>query len=446
MRRLLLIALLALLALPAAASAHPLGNFSVNRLDVVRVSRDDVRVTWILDRAEIPTFQDRARSRAQLLEEARTTVDRDVRLEVDGRRVDLRAEGAGTLAFRPGQGGLRTTRIELGLRAQVADPQQVVQRDGSYADRVGWRAIVVRPGAGTAVRSSASAEDPTDGLRSYPQALLSSPPDVREATLTVRPGSGTVTAPGAAGEGLRTTTSHGADTGFAALLADAAAGRGVLVLLLLAAAGWGALHALSPGHGKGMVAAYLVGTRGTAADAMLLGLTVTVSHTAGVFALGLVTLGLSAWVLPEDLYPWLTLASGVLVVAVGATVLRGHIRRRRHAHDHHHHHDHGPGRRGLLLLGASAGIIPCPSALVVLLGAIAQHELGLGLALIVAFSAGLAATLMGLGLAVVWTRRLGARLAAPARLAPALAVAPAVSSLVIIGFGVVLAARAVPTL
>ena len=304
----------------------------------------------------------------------------------------------------------------------------------------------MRPGAGTAVRSSASAEDPTDGLRSYPQALLSSPPDVREATLTVRPGSGTVTAPGAAGEGLRTTTSHGADTGFAALLADAAAGRGVLVLLLLAAAGWGALHALSPGHGKGMVAAYLVGTRGTAADAMLLGLTVTVSHTAGVFALGLVTLGLSAWVLPEDLYPWLTLASGVLVVAVGATVLRGHLRRRRHAHDHHHHHDHGPGRRGLLLLGASAGIIPCPSALVVLLGAIAQHELGLGLALIVAFSAGLAATLMGLGLAVVWTRRLGARLAAPARLAPALAVAPAVSSLVIIGFGVVLAARAVPTL
>ena len=338
MRRLLLIALLALLALPAAASAHPLGNFSVNRLDVVRVSRDDVRVTWILDRAEIPTFQDRARSRAQLLEEARTTVDRDVRLEVDGRRVDLRAEGPGTLAFRPGQGGLRTTRIELDLRARADGAARVVLRDGSYADRVGWRAIVVRPGAGTAVRSSASAEDPTNGLRSYPQALLSSPPDVREATLTVRPGSGTVTAPGAAGEGLRTTTSHGADTGFAALLADAAAGRGVLVLLLLAAAGWGALHALSPGHGKGMVAAYLVGTRGTAADAMLLGLTVTVSHTAGVFALGLVTLGLSAWVLPEDLYPWLTLASGVLVVAVGATVLRGHLRRRRHAHDHHHHH------------------------------------------------------------------------------------------------------------
>jgi ABC-type nickel/cobalt efflux system permease component RcnA len=222
----------------------------------------------------------------------------------------------------------------------------------------------------------------------------------------------------------------------------------VLALLLLAAAGWGALHALSPGHGKGMVAAYLVGTRGSAADALLLGLTVTVAHTAGVFALGLVTLGLSAWVLPEDLYPWLTLVSGVLVVVVGTSVLRGHLQRRRHAHHHHHDHDHhhAPTRRGLLALGASAGIIPCPSALVVLLGAVAQHELGLGLALIVAFSAGLAATLMGLGLAVVWTRRLSGRLAAPARLAPVLTLAPAVSSLVIIGFGVVLAARAVPAL
>src|SRR6185436_1302600 len=142
--------------------------------------------------------------------------------------------------------------IELGLRARVVGARRVVLRDGSYAGRVGWRAIVVRPGTGTAVRSSVPAEDPTRGLRTYPRALLSSPPDERTATLSVRAGSGTVSAPGAGGEGLRTTTSRGADTGFAALLADAAAGRGVLVLLLLAAAGWGALHALSPGHGKGM--------------------------------------------------------------------------------------------------------------------------------------------------------------------------------------------------
>ena len=202
-----------------------------------------------------------------------------------------------------------------------------------------------------------------------------------------------------------------------------------------------------------MVAAYLVGTRGTAADAMLLG-----AHRHGLAHRGRVRArardarGCRPWVLPEDLYPWLTLASGVLVVGVGAhPCSAGTSGARRHAHDHAHDHHLSPTTTVRAVAdsfcsGASAGIIPCPSALVVLLGAIAQHELGLGLALIVAFSAGLAATLMGLGLAVVWTRRLGARLAAPARLAPALAVAPAVSSLVIIGFGVVLAARAVPTL
>jgi ABC-type nickel/cobalt efflux system permease component RcnA len=453
-RAVLLGALVLALLAPAAAGAHPLGNFSVNRLDVVRVSRDEVRVTWILDRAEIPTFQERGRSHAALLAEARAVVRRDVRLEVGGRDVALWPAGPGRLRMRPGQGGLPTTRIELDLRAAARTEGEVVLRDGSYADRVGWRAIVVRPGEGTAVRSSVPAEDPTDGLRTYPRALLSSPPDERAATLAVRSGTGTVTAPAADGTGLRTTTSRGADGGFAALLADAAAGRGVLVLLLLAAAGWGALHALSPGHGKGMVAAYLVGTRGTASDAVLLGLTVTVSHTAGVFALGLVTLGLSAWVLPEDLYPWLTLVSGLLVVVVGASVLRGWVRGRRHAHHHHHHHDHdhdhhhdhAPSRRGLLALGASAGIIPCPSALVVLLGAVAQHELALGLALIVAFSAGLAATLVALGLAVVWTRRAAGRIAAPPRIATALALAPAASSLVIIGVGCALAARALPTL
>jgi nickel/cobalt transporter (NicO) family protein len=449
-RHVLLLALLVLLAVPAAANGHPLGNFSVNRLDVVRVSADDVRVTWILDRAEIPTFQERERSRAQLLAEARAVVRRQVRLEVDGRPVGLTPEGPGTVAFRPGQGGLRTTRIELELRAPAAGAKGVVLRDGSYADRVGWRAIVVRPAPGTAVRSSVSGQDPTNGLRVYPGALLSSPPDERTATLAVRPGAGTVTAPGADGAGLRTTTARGADGGFAALLADAAAGRGVLVLLLLAAAGWGALHALSPGHGKGMVAAYLVGTRGTAADAMLLGLTVTVSHTAGVFALGLVTLALSQYILPEDLYPWLNLVSGLMVLVIGAGVLRSRFRRarrrrdpHRHEHGHGHEHDHDLSWKGLVGMGASAGLIPCPSALVVLLAAVSQHEIALGLLLIVAFSLGLAGTLTALGLAVVYAGRATSRLHIPAWVGTAL---PALSALVIVVAGIALTAKAVPEL
>jgi nickel/cobalt transporter (NicO) family protein len=186
-----------------------------------------------------------------------------------------------------------------------------------------------------------------------------------------------------------------------------------------------------------------VGTRGTARHAVALGATVTVTHTIGVFALGLVTLGLSQYVLPEDLYPWLTLASGLLVVAVGGGVLRSRLRRAR-AHDHHHHHHHGPedlSWRGLIGMGAAAGLIPCPSALVVLLAALSQHEVALGLLLIVAFSLGLAATLTGLGLAVVHASRALPRLRFGGRVASAL---PALSALVIVVVGCVLTAQAVP--
>jgi ABC-type nickel/cobalt efflux system permease component RcnA len=287
--------------------------------------------------------------------------------------------------------------------------------------------VQVRPGAGTAVRTSAPATDPTGGLRRYPQDLLASPSDVRDADFTVRPGDGTV----AAGAGRTASGAASSEDGFAGLLA----GDGVLVLLLLAAFGWGALHALSPGHGKAMVAAYLVGTRGSTRDAVILGATVTVTHTAGVIGLGVVALGLSAWVLPEQLYPWLTLASGVMVVSVGIAVLRRRVRRHDH---HHHHHEH---RRSLLAMGASAGLIPCPSALVVLLGAVAQHRIGLGLVLIVAFSAGLAATLTGIGIAVVHAGKVLARLPVPGRVVAAL---PALSAALIVVVGIALTAQAVP--
>ena len=230
--------------------------------------------------------------------------------------------------------------------------------------------------------------------------------------------------------------------GFAQVFSDAASGRGVLILLLLAAFAWGALHALSPGHGKSMVAAYLVGTRGTARHALALGATVTIAHTAGVFALGLVTLALSQYVLPEDLYPWLTLASGLLVVAVGITVLRQRVKKARHQHHHHHHeHEHDVSWRSLVAMGASAGLLPCPSALVVLLAALSQHQVGLGLVLITAFSLGLAATITGIGLVVVYARTLLQRLDFSHKAATAL---PAISAGVIVVVGCVLTANAVP--
>jgi ABC-type nickel/cobalt efflux system permease component RcnA len=444
-RRAFLLALAVLAVLAPGASAHPLGNFSINHLTTVRVSRDRVDLHYVLDQAEIPTVEERGLSRGEVLDRKRREVAEKLTLTANGRSVPLTLAPGGALSHPPGAGGLPTTRVELDLRARVGDPRRVAISDETFPGRVGWKAIVSAPGKGTAVRTDAPSGDPTHGLRRYPQDLLNSPLDRRDASFTVRPGGGTLTAPGVEGERVSTTRTSG--DGFAGIFEDAAAGHGVLLLLLLAAFGWGAFHALSPGHGKAMVAAYLVGTRGTAKHAVALGATVTITHTIGVFALGVVTLGLSQYVLPEDLYPWLTLVSGLMVLVIGAGVLRSrvrHARAHRHGHGHDHHHHHGPEDltwRGLLGMGAAAGLIPCPSALVVLLAAISQHEVALGLLLITAFSLGLAGTLTALGLAVVHARRIIPRLDLSGRVVTAL---PAASALLIVAVGCVLTARAVP--
>jgi nickel/cobalt exporter len=452
---LLALAGLALVVPAASAPAHPLGNFSINHLSTVRISADRVDVRYVLDQAEIPTVQERSLSRAEILRRKRAEVARRLTLTVDGRRLPLAPAGRPRLSFPPGAAGLSTTRLELPLRAVVRHPRRVQLHDGTFPGRVGWKAIVSAPGEGTAVRTATPHGDPTHGLRRYPVDLQSSPLDRREASFSVRPGDGTLVAPAAPGGAFSTTRAAGTD-GFAGVFADAASGERVLLLLLLAALGWGALHALSPGHGKAMVAAYLVGTRGTARDAVALGGAVTVTHTIGVFALGLVTLALSQYVLPEDLYPWLTLVSGLMVAGVGAGVLRARLRAARngggHAHGHRHDHGHGHAhghahaseplrRRGIVAMGAAAGLIPCPSALVVLLAAISQHQVALGLLLISAFSLGLAATLTALGLAVVSARRLIPAHLAAGRFATAL---PAVSALLIVAVGCVLTAKAIP--
>ena len=478
--------------LAPSAMAHPLGNFSINHLSTVKVSEDRVDVLYVLDEAEIPTTEQRGLPRAEIIGRKQDELRRNLTLVVDGRRVPLRPLEP-RLSSPTGQAGLDTTRFEQPLYARVSDPRRVKLRDETYADRVGWKAVVSEPGSGTAVRTNAPSGDPTNGLHRYPQDLLNSPLDRREASFSVKPGAGTLIAPRS--EGGETATTRSGGDGFAGIFEDAASGQGVLLLLLLAAFGWGALHALSPGHGKAMVAAYLVGTRGKPRHAVALGATVTVAHTIGVFALGVVTLALSQYILPEDLYPWLNLVSGLLVVVIGAGVLRSrtrwaradsghghghdhdhhhdhshsfsragfehfldHLRGREHGHDHSHaHHSHDPGAddstvttRSLVGLGAAAGLIPCPSALVVLLGAIAQHEVALGLLLITAFSLGLAGTLTGLGLAVVLARRtlprLGLRLALPRGpgLRRLVALMPAASALVIVAIGCVLTAQALP--
>jgi ABC-type nickel/cobalt efflux system permease component RcnA len=228
----------------------------------------------------------------------------------------------------------------------------------------------------------------------------------------------------------------------------------------------GALHALTPGHGKTLVAAYLVGSQGRTRDAVFLGSVVTATHTGSVLVLGLITLVASRYILPAVFVPALELASGLLVVAFGLRLLvqRGralyawwaaaHVRqlRARHgtasaaelgtahshdAHDHSHHHphshshapspvdparpEHHPARRApelpgsrvtwrsLLALGVSGGLVPCPDAIAILLVAVAVDRIPLGMLLIVAFSLGLAAVLIALGVAMVHGMRVIAR-------------------------------------
>jgi nickel/cobalt exporter len=283
---------------------------------------------------------------------------------------------------------------------------------------------------------------------------------VTRATATFSPGAGRGVAPATrTGQALDTRVAVRAvsDGGFASLIGRDRLPAGVVLVSLLVAMFWGAAHALSPGHGKSIIAAYLVGTRGTRRDAVVLGLAVTVTHTIGVFALGLITLSLSQFVVPEELYPWLNLASALLVVGVGAGVLSWRLRewrspdRGHHHHHSHHHHGHGhrhapepdraAGPRGLLSVGISGGLIPCPTALVVLLAAISLHRIGYGLVLILAFSAGLAAAMTAIGILAVTAKRAFERVDLEAGVIRLL---PAVSALAILGLGVAMIVRALP--
>ena len=497
MRRLALLALILLgLLVPGLAGAHPLGNFTVNRYLRAEASGGQLYLRYVLDMAEIPTFTERARIDAAgglgpYAAERAPALARDIVAEVDGRRVPV-VPISQAASFHPGAAGLRTLRLAAWYRVAGGRPaggaHRVALRDQTYDGRLGWREVVVHATSGAAVAASTvPSRDSSDELRHYPKDRLTRPLAVQEADFTWTPGSG----PGAVGPLTSDPESRVADASPGGLggLVDGHLTVGAVLLALLLAMGWGALHSLSPGHGKSMVAAYLVGTRGTARHALLLGAFVTATHTIGVIALGLVTLWASEYILPETLFPWLNLAAALIVVGIGAWVLgrrwrrlrreRAHARARAAGLTHHHHpvtapepvlvgaavrhdddhrhdhgHHHGPGGhtdappedlslRSLIAVGASAGLIPCPSALVLLLGAISLHRVGYGLVLVLAFSVGLAGVLSLIGILVLHARRFLERLPFDGRLAASL---PVVSALIIVGLGVVLIARAVPPL
>ncbi len=422
-KRLLIVATLCYLLVPVAtASAHPLGNFTINRFARVELAGDRLYVRYVVDMAEIPTLQ-HVPIRIGALS-----------ITANGRPVSLRVVRT-VLAHPRGAAGLRTTRFQAILAGpRVAGNVNVAVNDRNYANRIGWKEIVF--GATTPSTSSE--------LRAYPKDLLSSPLNVSQASASLGP---TDEAPPVllSGKALA-APDRIADSGFASLVGRRHLSALVVLVSLLLAVFWGAAHALSPGHGKTIVSAYMVGSRGTPWHAALLGLITTATHTAGVFALGGVTLLLSQWIVPDRLYPWLDLSAGVLVVGVGTFVLAArarHARAHTHAH-HHHHHGHEPGhgeRRSLLAVGISGGLLPCPSALVVLLAAISLHRVAFGMLLVLAFSIGLALAITCVGLVAVLAKRAFARFDSGGRL---LSVLPAVSAFVIVVAGVGMVLRALP--
>jgi ABC-type nickel/cobalt efflux system permease component RcnA len=475
MRKLALsIALLAALVLAAGAAAHPLGNFTINHYDRIEPSGDRLYVLYVLDMAEIPTFQAKpdvdAKGEAAYGAALAASLAQHVDATIGGTPVALTAVEH-VLAFPPGQAGLRTTRLEVLLESPpLTHGGRLVYHDRNYAGRIGWKEIVVKAGSGAAVASSsAPSKSISEELLSYPKNLLQSPLDVTEASAQVTPGTGDGSPPTLIPRdileqrvGVRAVT----DGGFASLIAQDHLSAGIILISLAVALFWGAAHALSPGHGKSIVAAYLVGQRGTPRHAVLLGAVVTITHTLGVFGLGLVTLLLSQFIVPDTLYPWLNLVAGVMVVLIGLSVLRSrignrfghriaHLRGHEHHHpdDHHHAHDHDHDHghshevpdslsaRSLVAVGVSGGLLPCPSALVVLLAAISLHRVAFGLVLIVAFSLGLALTITSIGLVAVCAKRVFRRMSLERGLIRFL---PAVSALVILVAGVLMTARAIP--
>jgi ABC-type nickel/cobalt efflux system permease component RcnA len=435
-----------------AASAHPLGNFTVNQYSGLLLGRERVAIDYVVDMAEIPTFQTRGEVAAAGASYAGGQCRRlagGLRLAVDERPLALRLDTS-ALAFPPGTAGLPTLRLTCRY-STPGSAGSVSFRNVNYADRVGWREITAAGDGVTITSTDVPRRSASERLTRYPQDLLQSPLDQRAAAVRARPG-GTAAALPARLEGPARALPRGVDRAtraFTSLVSRHHLSPGFGALAVGLALALGAIHALAPGHGKTVMAAYLVGQRGSLRQAALIGLTVTATHTAGVLALGL-ALSASALVAPERLYPWLGLASGALLAVIGAGLLRRAVRARRHRRHHHHHHPHehdAPpvGLRALIAMGFAGGLVPSPSALVVLLGAIALGRAWFGVVLVIAYGLGMAATLTGAGVLLLRARRALDRRAegraAPSRLLRLTSALPVATSSVIVVVGVALAAR-----
>ena len=450
-RAFLALALAAAVLMPTAAWAHPLGNFTVNTSTGIRIQPDRVAVDLVVDMAEIPAVQTRrvidgdgdgkvgdeeaAGYAARTCPEAAQRID----VTVGGRRAPLRSTSADA-TFPEGTAGLPTLRLTCALVAEVGElrgEREIELTSTAYTDRVGWREVTAVGDRTTLVASNVPVASMSARLTAYPDDLLSSPPDQRTATVRARPGGPAAPDLRGAVPGARVAQPRGLDgatRSFTNLVARQRLTVGFGILAFGLAVGLGALHAFAPGHGKTVMAAYLVGQRGSMRQAAVIGLTVTATHTAGVLLLGIV-LSASTSLAPESVYPWLGLASGLMLAGIGGSLLLRALHHRPlrasagHAHSHGpghgHGHSHGPGHshghgrghshdhhdderpvewRSLVPLGLAGGLVPSPSAIVVLLGAIALGRAWFGVALVLAYGLGMALTLTGAGLVLLRAR------------------------------------------
>lgn len=435
----------AIIILSAAFSAlaHPLGNFSINQFSKLEVEKTRIQIKQVLDMAEIPVFQakdeidtdkDGAFSNDELnVYAAKITPNylSNLLLNVNNQSLSLRTETT-RISAADGAGNLKTLRVEWNFAADstIADSNTVKFENKNFSERIGWNEIIVNQTNGISVfNSSVFGNTLSDELKTYPENLLNAPLSERQAEFSYAAKNLPANAKILQNRDGNMTAAVQKDR-LAELISIPEITPTVILFALFLAFGLGAIHALSPGHGKTVVGAYLVGSRGTVKHAMFLGLTVTITHTIGVFVLGLITLFASNYILPEKIMPFLTFISGLLVFYIGINLFKdrllsifgekdlhhthshgGHSHSHiEHSHTHGEHthshggkaHSHLPPEevtwKNLLGLGISGGLLPCPSALVLMLSAISLNRTGYGILLTLVFSLGLAATLTGIGL------------------------------------------------
>jgi len=491
-RRILRAAALAVLCagIPAAVLAHPLGNFTINHYAGILVTPADVRLDVVIDMAEIPTFQERLKidkdgdgdvTDAETAAAAGPSCAAEAKLlrfAVDGVPAAL-VTASSSITFPPGLGGLSTMRIECAYAAPLPSPltrATVTFDDPSYPDRIGWREIIAT-GDGVSIDSGGlPTTSLSERLTTYPTDLISQPIDTRSASIVVTPSLGSPAAgggvptpgPGAIGAGA---VPGGVAGELPPIFGEINLTPLVAVLSVLMAFGLGAWHAVTPGHGKTVMAAYLVGRRGTPLHAVGLGLSVTVSHTLGILVLAAVIVGAQGLLPPDAVLRATPVVAAVTILAIGGWMLAREARRRLHeaslakAHEHNHDQDHVPhphehshggvshshapatgstiSWRGLFALGLAGGLIPSTSALIILLGSIASGRPTFGFVLVVIFGLGMAVVLGGVGLALVLARERLDRLPQGSGLGRLAQHASLIAAVVVLAFGVYLTAQAV---